>query len=51
MIGTTVHDLITTRYESCYRKQKESILRGESVNRKRDQKEVSASLVEWYHHV
>ncbi len=51
MIVSAVHNVISSRYESCYKKQKEAILRGESVNRKRDQKEVSASLIDWYHHV
>ncbi|KNB42560.1 E3 UFM1-protein ligase 1 [Blastocystis sp. subtype 4] len=50
VIVSAVHNVISSRYESCYKKQKEAILRGESVNRKRDQKEVSASLIDWYHH-
>ena len=48
---TTIHNVLSNRYETCYMKQKQAILKGESINRKRDQKEASVSLVEFYHHV
>ena len=50
-ISTLVSPLLSWPQESSYDKQKRAALKGAGASRKQGQKEASAALLEYYHHV